>query len=286
MSPGSPESSHQTKTTNPALRLKQKRGLLLDGHPTSSFRFGVALQNAGALVTIAADTPQAIDMIQREQAIGEGFDFLVVHFNAIQNQDQPGLDAVRSVRTLGYAGTVVALIEDDCPQAHARLEEACKQAGCQVVAADDQQSDQWIDGLEAALRLRVSDETVDNDTVEGDGSDGSSALAGLMAAQVAPDNRLLQRFVEKLPARLDSVQAAMRQSDLLLLETLLQQFKRSADAHGYAPLGHSIRDVESRIRQNDKDLEDIQHAVESLMDICQDASFAKGGSDDEPPSVA
>jgi|GEM_PF-6251422 len=286
MSLGSPEPSNQTQITAPAQRLKQKRGLLLDGHPTSSFRFGVALQNAGALVTVAADTPQATDLIQCGQAVSEGFDFLVVHFNAIQNQDQPGLDAVRSIRTLGYTGAVVALIEDDCPEEHARLEEACKQAGCQVVAADNQQPDQWIDALNAVLSQKAASGATEGDTLEDEGlGDSPSALAGLMATQVAPENRLLQRFVEKLPARLDSVQAAMRQSDLLLLETLLQQFKRSADAHGYAPLGHSIRDVESRIRENEKDLEDIQHAVESLMDLCEDAAFARG-PDDEPPSVA
>ncbi len=272
--------NHQTSTA----RLDHRFALVVDDHPTSTFQLGVVLRDSGARVSFATDERQAIELMERNQRLGDDFDFAIIGMNAESREMSrlplDGHDVVRRLRDAGFVGPVIGVVDPaefrGCRDEHeiAGLAAACHASGCDDVLMRPVNVTELREVLSERLNSPQSRsyQPVSFGSVEIDTSLGNAPGA------TNPENRLLQRFVEKLPQRLTAVEEALRANDLLLLETVLEQFKQSADAHGYRPLGNKIRQVEQRVAESERDLREISEAVETLMDVCRRGTFA------EPPS--
>lgn len=82
--------------------------------------------------------------------------------------------------------------------------------------------------------------------------------------------KLVRGFLERLPARLEELQAAYRSSDFETLKALAHGMRGAGGTYGFAPLSEAAEDLEHRLRDGGAPAE-VDAAFARLRELCRRA---------------
>lgn len=82
---------------------------------------------------------------------------------------------------------------------------------------------------------------------------------------------LIGLFVDEMPARVESLQDALRDRHWDRLRTLAHQLKGAAPGYGFEAIGRAAGEVE-RVVANHADGEAVSRALEDLLAVCRRAA--------------
>ena len=271
-----------------------------DGEDNRRF-IGRFLKRIGAEVTMAENGLLGKDAALEADASGNPFDLVLMD---MQMPVMDGYTACRKLRIHGYTGQITALT------AHAMTEDRarCLDAGCDdyltkpidhakltaAVAAFAPAKGTPAEGTSAASTRAENGPPPAGEPEVSSGGRGSAAeappadvpsadvpSAGALHSRFAGDPffaELVAEFVEVLPARAASLEAAVAAGDAGGLARLLHQLKGSAGTHGFDEISEEAKALEARLAELNGDPLPAD-AARVLVSLTERATAAPGPAD-------
>jgi PAS domain S-box-containing protein len=187
------------------------------------------LARAGATVEVAVNGKVAVEMARAARDGGKPYDLIIMDIH------MPELD--------GFAATRILKSEPHCPPIVALTantmqgdREKCLEAGCDDFAGKP------IDpaGLLTTLRKHLNPP---QPAIPGKISPPNpSAYPSLMSPELRP---LVDKFIQRLPARIAAIEQAIAISDTGLLIALAHQLKGAAGGYGFTDISNCAADLEN-----------------------------------------
>jgi CheY-like chemotaxis protein len=211
---------------------------------------GLLLRNAGLESTIVSNGRLAM-----EKALSGNFDLILMD---MQMPEMDGYSATRALRDKGYKGPICALTANAMADDRAR----CISAGCDEYIAKP---------IRIELLGRVLSRFLKQQPQQP--SDAEAALAAGAACKLRSSlsnnetlKGVLERFVSRLPQRIEDIQRLLRERDLAHLAQAVHQMKGAAGGYGFPQLTSAAGKAEESIKRAD-DIASISQQINELVSL-------------------
>jgi signal transduction histidine kinase len=219
------------------------------------------LRSVGVEVELAANGRVAC-----EAATAQKFDLILMD---MQMPELDGYSATRKLREMNYKGPIVALTANAMADDRAK----CIAAGC-----DDYLSKPiFTDRLVAILGQYLTPVEAPPSAALENPSGAGQLRSGLSGNEKL--RALLERFIARLPERVDEMQRLLRESDLHNLSRALHQLKGAAGGYGFPEITLAARRAEESIKQ----CEDLKHIALQVQELTELIRRVEGFPAQPPP---
>ncbi|HWP40947.1 MAG TPA: ATP-binding protein, partial [Tepidisphaeraceae bacterium] len=229
------------------------------------------LRNMGLEVVLAHNGREAV-----EQASARRFELILMD---MQMPELDGYGATRQLRQLGYKAPIVALTANAMADDRAK----CLAAGCDEYLSKPVRLEQLARMLSRYLKPRqqVDSSPASDRRAQNPAAPATSGQEGMLVSSLEGNERfreVLERFVSRLPQRIDQITRLMQQRDLEELARAVHQMKGAAGGYGFAPISEAAWRAEQCIKASGS-LEEIAAEVQKLVRLVR---RVKGFADPEP----
>jgi CheY-like chemotaxis protein/HPt (histidine-containing phosphotransfer) domain-containing protein len=257
-------------------RLIGARVLLVEDGLDNQIIFKEFLRSEGAEVVGAEDGYKALDVCRG----GREFDVVLMD---IQMPGMDGYQTTRELRAMGIRRPIVALT------AHAMKgeRERCIEAGCDDFLTKPVNIDRLVSTVAKYWGGRPLPVATPPEDIAATHSSGKLLMNGVGTVQDGPlvstlasdprVQRVLGGFLERLPARVEKMQAACGASRWEELARDVHTLKGTAGNYGYPDMVQESKRIEELIRASGPDSE-ITAALMRLASLCQRARLAAAES--------
>ena len=242
------------------------------------------LNAAGLEVTLAANGKLAVDASKAGP-----FDLVLLD---MQMPEMDGYAAAREMRAAGLRMPIIALTANAMTEDRAR----CLQAGCTEYLSKPISRSQLLATLrrflpagKAPLKAPIPEAAMPGE-VEQPAPEVEEVSPLTSTMQQEPSvQKLLARFVSRLPDRVALLQSLLRQQDIENLQTAVHQLRGAAGGYGFPTLTERAGVVEKKIRAGEA-LDAIQNDVASLVELVRrvdgyDRQRESAAADATPPTT-
>ncbi|WP_428938460.1 ATP-binding protein [Fontivita pretiosa] len=256
--------------TVPAQRFEGTVLLAEDGEDNQQL-ISLLLRNMGVEVVLAHNGRVAV-----EQASARRFDLILMD---MQMPELDGYGATRQLRQHGYDAPIVALTANAMADDRAK----CLAAGCDEYLSKPVRLEQLARMLSRYLKPREQAEPSavgDRRTADAP-APATSGQDGMLVSSLEGNERfreVLERFVSRLPERVEQITRLMQQRDLEQLARAVHQVKGAAGGYGFAAISEAAWRAEQCIKTS-RSLEEIAAEVQKLVSLVR---RVKGFADPEP----
>ncbi|HVT89232.1 MAG TPA: ATP-binding protein [Tepidisphaeraceae bacterium] len=233
----------------PAVRFSGRVLVAEDGEDNQHL-ISLLLRNIGLDATVVANGQLAID-----KAINDNYDLILMD---MQMPTMDGYTATRTLRQKGYRAPIVALTANAMADDRAR----CIEAGCDEYLAKPVRTDLmavvFAKFLKAAAdHAEPHSEISANENIE----KLTSSLANNQTLK-----GVLDRFISRLPQRIEDIQNQLRDRDFAKLAHTVHQMKGAAGGYGFPQITAAAGKAEASIKQAD-DIEAVVTQVNELVGL-------------------
>lgn len=228
----------------------QGQVLLAEDGEDNQDLIGAHLRRAGLEVTVASNGKLAVEAVAAQH-----FDLI---FMDMQMPELDGYGATRQLRLNGVATPIVALTAN--AMAEDRMK--CIEAGC---------TDYLPKPLTRQQLLRMAARFVKPGTRAPavPGAQGATPFSsGLIRSEIAQEpklQKLLEKFIERLPGRIATIQSLMQENNLDGLRQAIHQLKGAGGGYGFPQITDRATQAEEQIKSAHRDIEAIKKQVEALV---------------------
>jgi signal transduction histidine kinase/PleD family two-component response regulator len=219
------------------------------------------LQTAGAEATLAQNGLKAYEL-----AMAGNFDLILMD---MQMPELDGYGAARKLRDAGYEKPIVALTANAMADDRAK----CIAAGCNDYLAKPIALEQLYQILGRFLK-KIESKPSDVPQPEIDPGDGSPRLRSSLAGNDKFKN-VLDKFVARLPERIDELQRLMNEKDLENLGRAVHQLKGAAGGYGFPEITAAAGKAMHSIRESGA-VEQISSQVEEIVALIRQVDGFRG----------
>ncbi|HZK80950.1 MAG TPA: response regulator, partial [Humisphaera sp.] len=211
------------------------------------------LRKAGLEVVIAANGRAAVDQVKARK-----FDLVLMD---MQMPEMDGYSATRTLRQLGHTVPIIALTANAMAEDRVR----CLEAGCSEYLSKPISRAQLLHEASKFLHrgeappISIVDEPDPIPVVE----KGPPTLRSEFINEPAVQ-RLLEKFVERLPERVTTLKTLMEEQNLQALRQAVHQLKGAGGGYGFPRITEAAAVAEDHIR-GQADLESIRQDIEALV---------------------
>ena len=242
------------------------------------------LNDAGLEVSLASNGRLAV-----EAATAGPFDLVLMD---MQMPEMDGYAAARAMRAAGLRMPIIALTANAMTEDRAR----CLQAGCTEYLSKPISRSQLLTSLRRFLpsgqppTQKSDSETSATAPAETPAPETTAASALVSTMQEEPAvQKLLARFIARLPDRVALLQSLTRQQDIESLQTAVHQLRGAAGGYGFPMLTERAGVVEKKIRAGEA-LDAIQNDIAALVELVRrvegyDRQRESDAADATPPST-
>jgi signal transduction histidine kinase/ActR/RegA family two-component response regulator/HPt (histidine-containing phosphotransfer) domain-containing protein len=227
------------------------------------------LRKVGLDVVVAHDGREAV-----EQVKAHAFDLVLMD---MQMPEMDGYSATRTLRQLGHALPIIALTANAMAEDRVR----CLEAGCSEYLSKPIARNQLLRAAAKFLKQREGPKMPDS-AAPAAPAPAPAAPAEPVAATPGPGvvvcgmrsdfadeptvKKLLEKFIDRLPERVNTMHALLAGEDVAALKQAVHQLKGAGGGYGFPSITQAAGQVEDRFRA-EADLETIRKEVESLVDV-------------------
>jgi len=280
-----PTGADETSKVGPEVYLVGRVLLAEDGEDNRDL-VSSYLHAAGLELTLAANGRLAV-----EAATAGPFDLVLMD---MQMPEMDGYAAARAMRAAGHRMPIIALTANAMTEDRAR----CLQAGCTEYLSKPISRSQLLATLRRFLPAgkapvnskpdEAAPASVEETTPTAPTGPEAPALVSTMQEEPSVQ-KLLTRFIARLPDRVALLQSLMRQQDIESLQTAVHQLRGAAGGYGFPMLTERAGVVEKKIRAGEA-LDAIQNDIASLVELVRrvegyDRQRESAAADANPPST-
>ena len=226
------------------------------------------LRKVGVDVTIATNGREAVDQVK-----ARAFDLVLMD---MQMPEMDGYSATRTLRQLGHALPIIALTANAMAEDRVK----CLDAGCSEYLSKPISRAQLLRAVSKSLKVgdksppvQTSAPGMDSATTVATKPDpaampGGQASGGLVSEFVNEPTvkRLLEKFIQRLPERVNTINGLLEKQDLTSLEQAVHQLKGAGGGYGFPTITRIAGTVEEQLRAQ-ADLDDVRAQIESLIAV-------------------
>jgi CheY-like chemotaxis protein len=240
------------------------------------------LKMGGAEATLAVDGAEAVRLAREADY---GYDLILMD---MQMPVMDGYQATAELRRAGYAKPIIAVTAHAAPEDRAK----CLAAGC-----TDYLSKPISKGvlLSACAGYLSADPTGTAKPTSGEGVTPAAPVAESARlcsslANVARVAMVLDRFVSRLPERVNQIRNLLDGGDLENLRKAVHNLKGAGSGYGFAPLSEQSARAEDALRAQ-QSVDQVRREVEQLVELIRrvsgyDATAERGGASAAPLAAA
>jgi signal transduction histidine kinase/DNA-binding response OmpR family regulator/CHASE3 domain sensor protein len=229
------------------------RVLLAEDGEDNQHLISAHLRKAGLEVVIAANGRAAVEKVKAQT-----FDLVLMD---MQMPEMDGYSATRTLRQLGHTVPIIALTANAMAEDRVR----CLEAGCSEYLSKPISRAQLLHEASKFLQrgdpppIAIIDEPEPIVVVE----KGPPTLRSEFVHEPAVQ-RLLEKFVERLPERVTALKTLLEEQNLLALRQAVHQLKGAGGGYGFPRITETAAAAEDHIRGH-ADLESIRDDIELLI---------------------
>jgi signal transduction histidine kinase/PleD family two-component response regulator/HPt (histidine-containing phosphotransfer) domain-containing protein len=224
------------------------RVLVAEDGEDNQHLISMLLKGVGVEVEIAQN-----GLVACTKAHAQPYDLVLMD---MQMPELDGYSATRRLRDAGYTRPIVALTAN--AMADDRLK--CLQAGCDDYLSKPIFMDRLLALLGQYLKLAEASEPA---------SEPELGAPATLRSGLAGNEKLrgvLDRFIARLPERIDEMQRLLRESDLQNLARALHQMKGAAGGYGFPEITLAARRAEEAVKHCE-DMKRIEADVDELVEL-------------------
>jgi CheY-like chemotaxis protein len=253
--------THPPAAPVPLPRLNGRVLLAEDGEDNQRLLMAF-LKQAGLSVTLAVNGAEAVRLAQ---ACNYDFDLVLMD---MQMPVMDGYQATGELRQAGYARPIIAVTANAAAEDRAK----CLAAGC----SDYLSKPVSRQGLLATCASQISASlsspvAVATGPVKSEAPDAPVGVvpSAPLCSSLAHDSRVakvLDRFVSRLPERVNQIRQSLETGDLESLRQAVHNLKGAGSGYGFAPLSEQSARTEEVLRA-EQSLDSVRREVEQLLQL-------------------